>query len=213
MTTTGREAVTAGLRPTVTAAEPRHAAALASIHRGALPGDFLPSLGADFLERVYYPATFRSPHGGNLVATAAGRPVGFVTIAHDSPRFTRDVVTGEWLRLAYFAARAAIRRPSHLRLSLDVVRAALFVRPDPLPGEIVLIAVDADHRGRGVGKALVDAALQYLRRHGVERCRTKTLAANGAVIAMYEGLGWHVRDRFRLIGRDYVTIVSPGPPS
>ena len=197
----------------VSAAEPRQAAELAAIHRGALPGDFLPSLGADFLERVYYPATFRSPHGVNFIATEAGRAVGFVTIAHDSSRFTRDVVTGQWPRLAYFAARAAMRRPSHLLVSLQVVRAALLDRPDPLPGEIVLIAVDAGHRGRGIGKALVAAALDYLKNHGVDRCRTKTLAANGSVIAMYEGIGWRRRDRFRLIGREYVTMVSPGPAS
>jgi ribosomal protein S18 acetylase RimI-like enzyme len=213
MTTAAREAATSDQSLAVTAAEPGHAPALASIHFGALPGDFLPSLGADFLERVYYPATFRSAHGANLMVTAAGRPVGFVTIAHDSPGFSRDLVTRAWLRLAYFAARAAIRRPSHLRLSLEVVGAALFGRPDPLPGEIVLIAVDAGHRGRGIGKALVAAALEYLRRHGIDRCRTKTLASNAGVIAMYEGLGWHIRDRFRLIGRDYVTLVSPGPPS
>ena len=195
----------------VTAADPSQAAALAAIHRGALPDDFLPSLGADFLERVYYPATFRSAHGANLVVSESGRPVGFVTIAHDSQKFTHDVVAGEWPRLAYFAARAALRRPSHLLRSLEVARAALLGRPDPLPGEIVLIAVDGAHRGRGVGKALVAAALEYLKRHGVERCRTKTLAANASVIAMYQRLGWIRRDRFRLIGRDYVTMVSPGP--
>ena len=195
----------------VTAAEPRHAATLAAIHRGALPDDFLPSLGLDFLERVYYPATFRSSHGANLIVSDAGRPVGFVTIAHDSPAFTRDVVTSQWAWLAYFAARAAVRHPAHLQLSLQVVRSALFGRPDPLPGEIVLIAVDAAYRGRGFGQALVTAALGYLTRHGVGQCRTKTLAANDSVIAMYAGLGWHLRDRFTLIGRDYVTMVSPDP--
>lgn len=193
----------------VTRANPQQAPALAAIHHHALPDDFLPSLGADFLERVYYPATFRSRHGANLVATESGHPVGFVTIAHDSPRFTHDVVTGQWPRLAYFAARAAMRRPTHLLLSLQVVRAALLGQPDPLPGEIVFIAVNASHRGRGVGKALVAAALDYLKGHGVDQCRTKILAENAAVISMYEGIGWQVRDRFSLIGRDYVTMVTP----
>ena len=112
--------------------------------------------------------------------------------------------------LGFYALRAALRRPSHLRLSLEVLRSALFGRPDSIPGEIVLIAVDSGFRGQGVGKALVKAALEYLRERGVNRCRTKTLMANRSVISMYEGLGWHVRERFRLIGRDYVTIASPG---
>jgi ribosomal protein S18 acetylase RimI-like enzyme len=97
----------------------------------------------------------------------------------------------------------------HLVKSAEVLWSVLTSRKDPIDGEIVLIAVDGAHRGRGVGKALVAAALEYLGEKGVRQCRTKTLAANTGVIAMYEGLGWHVRDRFRLIGREYVTIVSP----
>lgn len=193
----------------VTAADPRHASALAALHRGALPGDFLPSLGGDFLERVYYPATFRSKHGETLIAIEAGMPVGFVTIAHDSSAFTRDVVTSQWPRLAYYAARAALRQPSHLLQSFQVAQAGLLGRPDPLPGEIVFIAVEARHRNRGVGKALVAAALGYLMSHGVPQCRTKILAENASVIAIYQGIGWHIRDRFSLIGREYVTMVSP----
>ena len=194
--------------PHVERAGPERAADLARLHRESLPDDFLPSLGADFLERVYYPATFLSRNGANLIVVSGTAAVGFVTIAHDSERFTGDVVGGRWPALGFYAVRAALRKPSHLKLSIEVLWAALFGRPDPMPGEIVLIAVDSRFRGRGLGKMLVNAALEYLRDHGVDRCRTKTLAANHSVIAMYEGLGWHVRDRFHLIGRDYVTMAS-----
>lgn len=196
-------------RLTIVPADPADGAQLARIHRSALPDDFLPSLGIRFLERVYYPATFRSSHGAHLLALDASAPVGFVTIAHDSAAFTTDVMRGRWLTLAASAARAALSSPSHLMLSAEVLWSVLTRPRDPVDGEIVLIAVEGAHRGRGVGKALVAAALEYLRQHGVGVCRTKTLAANTGVIAMYEGLGWHVRDRFRLIGKEYVTIVSP----
>ena len=72
----------------------------------------------------------------------------------------------------------------------------------------MIIAVDGHSRGQGVGKKLVLATLEYLSEEGVDRCRTKTLATNHGVIRMYEGMGWIVRDRFGLIGRDYVTMVS-----
>jgi ribosomal protein S18 acetylase RimI-like enzyme len=194
---------------TIDQATARDTPALAALHAGALPDDFLPSLGARFLERVYYPATFESPHGVHLVARADQGAIGFVTIAHKTSAFTSDVLRGRLLQLARCAIVAASRRPAHLLKSAEVLWSVITARPDPIEGEIVLIAVSADARGRGVGKALVDAALGYLRRHGVSQCRTKTLEANGAVIGMYERLGWHVRDRFRLIGREYVTIVSP----
>lgn len=187
----------------------RDAPALAALHAAALPDDFLPSLGAAFLERVYYPATFESPHGVHLVARAGQQAIGFVTIAHKTSAFTGDVLRGRFLQLARCAVVAASRRPAHLLQSAEVLWSVIAARPDPIEGEIVLVAVSADARGRGVGKALVHEALGHLRSHGVAQCRTKTLAANAQVIAMYESLGWHVRDRLRLIGRDYVTIVSP----
>jgi ribosomal protein S18 acetylase RimI-like enzyme len=194
---------------TIEQATARDASALAAVHAEALPDDFLPSLGLEFLERVYYPATCESPHGAHLVARTGQRTIGFVTIAHKTSAFTGDVLRGRLLQLARCALAAASRRPAHLLTSAEVLWSVITARPDPIEGEIVLIAVSADARRRGVGKALVRAALDYLRRHGVAQCRTKTLAANASVIAMYDGLGWRVRDRFRLIGRDYVTIVSP----
>lgn len=194
---------------TVRPATAAEAGDLARIHFEALPDDFLPSLGLDFLELVHYPATFTSAYGANLVAVTDGRPVGFVTIAHDAGLFSRDIMRRAVWQIARYALRAAARNPLHLRQSAEVAWSALNGKADPVPGEIFLIAVDRDRRGQGVGQALVRESLAYLARHGVGRCRTKTLAANAGVIGMYERLGWSIRDRFSLIGREYVTIVSP----
>jgi ribosomal protein S18 acetylase RimI-like enzyme len=196
--------------PAIHPARPEWVPELARIHAESLPDDFLPSLGRGFLERVYYPAALASAHAATLVAVDdAGRPLGFVTAAHDSAAFSRDVVAGRAATLAAYALRAALRDPLHLRRSAAVAWTALFGRPDPLPGEIVFIAVDARTRGGGVGKRLVAAAAEHVRARGLRAFRTKTLAANAGVIGMYASLGWRVRDRFRLIGREYVTLVSP----
>lgn len=183
--------------------------AVAGIHYQALPDDFLPSLGLDFLERVHYPTAFTSEHGINLVAVAGGRPVGFVTVAHDAGSFSRDVMRRGIVKIAWYAVRAALRDPRHLRLSAEVFASVLTGKPDPVKGEIFLIAVDREWRDLGVGQALVQATLDHLERHHVDRCRTKTLAANKGVIAMYAKFGWSERERFTLIGREYVTMVSP----
>ena len=183
--------------------------ALARIHFDALPDDFMPSLGADFLKRVHYPATFESSFGANLVAVANAELIGFVTIAHDAGRFSGDVIRRGLWSIAAYALRAALRNPLHLRVSAEVLWSVITGKPDPVKGEIFLIAVDRSWRGKGVGQALVRASLDYLASHQVDRCRTKTLAANAGVIGMYERLGWSIRERFSLIGREYVTIVSP----
>jgi len=181
--------------------------ALARIHHTALPDDFLPSLGRDFLENVYYPAALKSGNAITLAARARGEPVGFVTIAHYSSQYTRDVLRWAWIRMGLYALKAFLSHPSILWKSLEVLQSALFSKPDPIQSEIVFIAVDPSCHGQGIGTQLVISSLQYLERKSIYECRTKTLAGNRHVIRMYEKIGWHVRDRFRLIGNSYVNIV------
>lgn len=180
---------------------------LARIHFEALPDDFLPSLGLAFLEQVYYPAALRSEYAVTLLAKADRRTSGFVTVAHDSNRFTREVLRGQWIRMAFYALRTILRKPFFLVRSLEIIHNTLLSEPDPLPGEIVFIAVEPGAQHRGLGRAMVSASLEYLHTQGVRSCRTKTLATNQHVIAMYEKIGWRVRDHFNLIGRTYVTLV------
>jgi len=61
---------------------------------------------------------------------------------------------------------------------------------------IDLIAVDPDHRRRGIGRALCDAAEREC--DGVEEGVVGTQVANSPSVRMYEGLG------YRLAGASYV---------
>ena len=111
----------ARLQVTVRQATREEIPAVARIHYYALPDDYLPSLGLDFLERVHYPAAFASEHGINLVAVVGGQPVGFVTVAHDAGNFSRDVMRRGVLKMAWYAVRAALRfriRPTLILICL-----------------------------------------------------------------------------------------------
>jgi ribosomal protein S18 acetylase RimI-like enzyme len=180
---------------------------IARIHHSSLSDDFLPSLGLDFLAEVYYPQAIQSDYARTLIALIDEVPVGFVTVAHDSERFTQDVLKGRLIALTKYALRAMLRDPNYVRKCLEVFWSAVGAKPDPIKGEIVFIAVDQAHQGQGIGKQLVKAAADYLCQKGIPSCRTKTLATNRHIIRMYEGMGWQVRNHFHLIGREYVTLV------
>ena len=183
-------------------------AAIARIHANSLPDDYLPSLGIEFLEKVYYPAKMKSPYAATLAAYEDGQIAGFVTVVTDANRFYREVIRSNLMTLVWYAFKAALKEPAHILKTLEIFKNSMGTHDDPVAGEIELIAVDERYRGRGLGKALVLAALQYLSEKGIRQCRTKTLASNLNVIGMYAKMGWSIRDRFRLIGREYVTIVS-----
>ncbi len=56
------------------------------------------------------------------------------------------------------------------------------------------LAVARDHRGRGIGRALVENALEALRREGIGRANIYLYASNDAGRAFWLHEGWRLRD-------------------
>ncbi len=58
--------------------------------------------------------------------------------------------------------------------------------------ELLRVAVDPDVRRRGLGRRLVEAGLEELRRRGVERCHLEVRTDNEPALALYRALGFDV---------------------
>jgi RimJ/RimL family protein N-acetyltransferase len=62
-----------------------------------------------------------------------------------------------------------------------------------IPGVASLgMAVLEEHRGRGGGRALVDAALEYARDAGLRKLELEVFPDNGRAIALYLGAGFEI---------------------
>ena len=64
----------------------------------------------------------------------------------------------------------------------------------PREGRIGLVGVTAAARGRGVGRALVNAALRFFSDHSVGHVRVATQGTNVAAVRLYESTGFRIRE-------------------
>lgn len=74
-------------------------------------------------------------------------------------------------------------------------------------GYLYHLAVEAAHRGHGVGRALATRALDALRRDGIEKCHLMVVAGNAEARAFWSALGWQLRSDVALMS--YTSPESP----
>jgi ribosomal-protein-alanine N-acetyltransferase len=73
--------------------------------------------------------------------------------------------------------------------------------PPPV-GHILNIAVDPAYRRKGLGKRLLEYALDYCRQLGAERVELEVRTGNDAAIALYQKYGFVIRERVPLYYSD-----------
>lgn len=78
------------------------------------------------------------------------------------------------------------------------------IRVTPRYGSLQNVGVTPWHRGRGVGVALVQAALAGFREVGLQRATLEVTAQNFAAVRLYESLGFRrVRTSYRAVEMAY----------
>jgi hypothetical protein len=84
--------------------------------------------------------------------------------------------------------------------------ASVLVGHDGHRGWVYYVSVDPDHRGKGFGRAIMDAAEDWLRGKGIEKLQLMVRGDNVAVHAFYQSIGYYPQERVTfakwLDGRD-----------
>lgn len=194
-------------------ARPSEAPILATLHRQSLPDSFLPSLGDQFLRRLYR-ALASDPEAVTLVAERASRVIGFATAVPSVRAFYHRFYRRHGLAAALVAA-PRILRPGMLRRVRQT--AGYPATAESLPdAELLAIAVAADQRGTGVGRILADGVLEGLARNGVANVKVLVPADNEQANHFYERVGFRHVTQMALHDGRYsnvlvFTCLSPSP--
>lgn len=145
---------------TVRAARPEDAPAIAAIHVGTWQHAYRDLLPASLLDGLRVSDRLRMWEG--MLAAPRPRTTTLVAKGNDGP--------------------VGVCHAGPERETDDPERART--------GEVFLIYVSPGEQGRGVGRALMDAACDAMRAHGFSEAVLWVLDGNTPAIAFYERMGW-----------------------
>jgi ribosomal protein S18 acetylase RimI-like enzyme len=77
----------------------------------------------------------------------------------------------------------------------NAVVASVMVGHDGHRGWVYYVAIDPEHRGKGRGREIMNAAEQWLRQRGIEKLMLLVRSDNTKVQAFYEQLGYDAQER------------------
>jgi ribosomal protein S18 acetylase RimI-like enzyme len=163
------------------------------MHASEISEGFLPALGRPFLARLYR-RVVRSPQAFLLVADDEGRPVGFVAGSEDVGALYRSFLVHDG---ALAALRALPRIVRSVRRVVETLRYPTGGADLPA-AELLAIAVAPDARGRGIGRALVEALTAEFRRRNVDGVRVVVAADNERALRLYEACGFRPATRIEV---------------
>jgi len=161
------------------------APAAARLHAEQIGEGFLSSLGLRFLN-VLYRRIVSWPRSFLLVADEGGAVVGQAAATEHVGGLYRQFLLRDGV------VAAAVAFPRLLRRWRSVVETLRYPAGDGdlPPAELLAVAVDAERRGQGIGRALVLAANEELTRRGVPNARVVVAATNAPALALYLSSGF-----------------------
>ena len=168
-----------------------HATAAAALHRQGIHTGFQSSLGAGFLREIYRGISACRAGFGYVWLGSDGAVLGFIACAESTGRVYKQALLRRGAFMALPLARFLLR-PSVLKRMIETLRYPAQAAEDLPTAEILSIAVAPQARGKGVGKALMQAAFEEFRRRRITHVRVAVGADNAPANAFYLRCGFRL---------------------
>jgi ribosomal protein S18 acetylase RimI-like enzyme len=163
----------------------QHASIVAELHRQGIGTGFLSSLGGMFMRQLYR-AIPSCPAGfGYAWEESDGSVLGFIACAESTGKLYKQALLRRGILMALPLTRFLIR-PSVIRRMIATLRYPSQTGEELPAAEVLSIAVSQQARGKGVGKALMTAALEEFRRRGISKVKVAVWAGNETANRFYE---------------------------
>ena len=168
-----------------------HAAAVAELHRLGISSGFLSSLGPMFLRQLYK-AVPSCPAGfGYVWEEPDGHVLGFIACAESTGKLYKQSLLRRGVLMAFPLLRF-VTRPSIIKRMYHTWRYPSQVGDDLPSAEVLSIVVSKNVCGKGVGKALMGAALGEFASRKIAEVKVAVGAGNEAGNKFYKKCGFEL---------------------
>lgn len=175
---------------------------ISDIHINSLKGDFLPSLGKDFLELIYK-GVIDSPNIYGFVNSDKGRITGFVIGTKNMDYFLKTALKKNFLKLSIIMILQIIKSPKIIKNILETI---LYSKKETGPkAELVVIAVSKKSQGRGIGKKLVKMLETTFKKIRIKKYKL-TVYSDKKAIKFYKALNFYKIANFNLYSKEWSVL-------
>lgn len=172
------------------------------IHINSLKGDFLPSLGKDFLELIYK-GVIDAPDIYGFVNSDGDKVTGFVIGTRNMDIFLKTALKKNFIKLSVVMMIQLLKRPGIIKNILETI---LYSKKESGPAaELVVIAVSKKSQGQGIGKKLVKMLETEFKKIKINKYKL-TVYSDKKAIKFYEALNFYKIANFNLYSKEWSVL-------
>lgn len=170
---------------------------IVEIHLDAFKGFFLTSLGSAFL-KFYYTCFVKSSETVTMVAEEEGIVYGFSASTKVCKGFNSRLIKSNLFAFGMLSLKMLFSSPKSLiRLAKNLTKKGEGVEDNEDYAELYSIGVSKSAQGKGVGKKLLAASEEILKKEGVDRVSLTTdYYNNESAVGFYHSMGYETLYEF-----------------
>ena len=182
--------------------KPEYIKDVVNVHLESFSGFFLTFLGKRFLT-LFYKGVIREPTGiglvylENLENLENNKVIGFVVGMMNPSGFYSRLLRRDWFRFGIASIPAVLKKPKSVFRLLRALTRPSTTPKDPTVAELSSIAVLPEYQSKGIGKNLVNAFIQEVKkREGKFIYLTTDACNNEPVNYFYQKIGFKLKRSF-----------------
>lgn len=173
---------------------------VAKIHKEALEGDYLPTLGLNIL-KIIYEGLLKDRKSFGYVSEENEEIMGFVTGSENTDNLFKEIIKKKFVQLFYYTLLSVIKKPSLARGIIQTFKYNKKVKTGT-SAEMISLAIKKEYRNRGLGKELIDKAISNFKKRGISKIKLSVNRSNLNANGFYQKTGWEYVRTFDIYNKE-----------